>query len=92
MAKLLNNISSDQTGTTTKVIGPTTIFVESTSLGGGTVSIYACREATTPGILLGSYTENSVVNNTIIGKHFLYATLSGSTGASGVTVSTSGPT
>ena len=90
MAKLLDGVTVDTTGTAVKVVGPTSIFIESANFGGGTVSIYAKRTATSLAVLLGQYTAQAVVNDSILGAHYLYATLSGSTGATAVTVAAAG--
>lgn len=90
MAKLLSGVTVDTTGSVTKVVGPTSIFIESTNFGGGTVSLYAQRTATSNPVLLGQYTAQAVVNDSILGTHYLYATLAGSTGAAAVTVAVAG--
>lgn len=90
MPKLLDAVTADDTGDVHKVFGPTAIFVESLGFGGGTVTIYARRTPTSVDIPLGSYTSVAVVNDSIIGEHYLVAVLAGSTNPDPVTVSTAG--
>lgn len=87
MANLLTAVTVDTVGTAVKVAGPTTIFVESTNLGSGTITLYASRTATSRKVSLGTYTAETVQNDTIVGLHYLWATLSGSSGAAATTVS-----
>lgn len=88
--KLLNAVTSNTVGTAKKVVGPTTLYVESSNLGGGTITVYAQRTATSRAISIGTYTAEAVVNDTIIGAHYLSATLAGATGPAATTVATSG--
>lgn len=88
--KLLDAVTSNTVGTAKKVVGPTTLYVESAGLGGGTITIYAQRTASSRAISIGTYTGESVVNDTIIGAHYLSATLAGATSPSATTVATSG--
>lgn len=90
MPTLLNAVAVDTVGSIKKVKGPTTIFIESSNLGGGTVTIYALRGPLTPAISIGAYTANTVVNDSITGTHYLQAVLTGSSGADTVTVATPG--
>lgn len=88
--KLLDAVTSNTVGTAKKVVGPTTLYVESSNLGGGTITVYAQRTATSRAISIGTYTAEAVVNDTIIGAHYLSATLAGATGPAATTVATSG--
>lgn len=88
--KLLDAVTSNTVGTAKKVVGPTSLYVESSNLGGGTVTIYAQRTATSRAISLGTYAAEAVINDTIIGAHYLSATLAGATGPAATTVATSG--
>lgn len=90
MPVLLNAVSADTVGSIKKVKGPTNIFIESSNLGGGTVTIYAQRGPLTPAISIGAYTANTVVTDSILGTHYLQAVLTGSSGADTVTVATQG--
>lgn len=88
MPKLLDAVTTDTVGSATRVVGPTTIFSESNDYGGGTVSIYAQRDSSSTAILVGTFTGNGVLTDTIIGKHYLKATLAGSTNPAALTVAT----
>ena len=83
---LETNVDAD--GDILKVIGPASIFVEGSDFGGGTVTVYAYRDSDTEQVALGSYTEGTVVVDTIIGEHYLSASLVGASSPSTIIVAT----
>jgi len=89
MPIILDGIAEDDVSDRIKIVGPTTIFVEGT-FDGGTVEIFVCRTATSESepVSIGTYTAQAVVNDTIIGTHYVIAELRNSGGSADCTVST----
>lgn len=83
---VLLQATNNATGNPVRVVGPTTVFVEG-SLGGGTITLSAQREASTSSVSVATVTTTGVVHDGIIGPHYLKASLSGATSPN-VTVAT----
>ena len=89
--KLLDAVVANTVGTAKKIVGPTTIFVESTNFSGGTVTVYVYRNATSPAVSSQTFTASGVMNDNIIGLHYVSATLAGCSGTpAALTVATPG--
>lgn len=63
-----------------RVIGPCSIFIEG-GLGGGTVTIKASRTSTSTQLTLTTATDAGIINDAIVGAHYLEAELSGASAA-----------
>lgn len=62
------------------VVGPCTFWIEG-GLGGGTVTFKVSRTATSTQVTLTTTTSAGVINDAIIGPHYVEAELSGATAA-----------
>lgn len=74
----LLDVTDNSVGTRKRVYGPCSVFVEGT-IGGGTVTLSACRESDGELVTVETITSESVVTDNIIGPHYLQATLAGAT-------------